>query len=71
MTPLVEDLLHLPLSASAYLQMLSLVTILHNTELTVAPDKWRCANVADKYSSQKIYELIHKIPAAPNTIYLI
>jgi hypothetical protein len=71
MTPLVEDLFHLPLSASAYMQMLSLVTMFHHTELTDAPDKWRCASVADKYSSQKIYELIHKVPVALDTFALI
>jgi hypothetical protein len=38
--------------------------MLHNTELKDAPDKLRCASVADKYSSQKIYELMHKVPAA-------
>jgi hypothetical protein len=64
MTPLVKDLFHLSLSAQAYLQMVSLVIMLHNTELTNAPDKLRCASVADKYSSQKIYELMHKVPAA-------
>jgi hypothetical protein len=36
----------------------------------VTPDKWRCASVADKYSSQEIYELIDKVLATPDTITL-
>lgn len=62
---------HLPLSAQAYLQMLSLVTMHHNMELTDTSDKWRCANIADKYSSRKIYEIKHKVPEAPYTFALI
>jgi hypothetical protein len=71
MAPLIEDLFHLPLSAPAYMQMLTLVTMLHNMELSDMPDKWVCANNADKYSSQKIYKIIHKLLEVPDTFALV
>jgi hypothetical protein len=53
------------------MQMLTLVIMLHNMELSDMLDKWMCANNADKYSSQKIYKLIHKVPEALDTFALI
>jgi hypothetical protein len=70
MTPLIEDLFHLALSAPAYVQMLMLVTMLHDMELSDMPDKWMSANNTDKYSSQRVYKLIHKIPEVPDTFAL-
>jgi hypothetical protein len=51
MAPLIEDLFHLALSAPAYVQMLMLVTMLHDMELSDMPDKWMSVNNTDKYSS--------------------
>jgi hypothetical protein len=68
---LIEDLFHLPLSAPAYVQMLTLVTILHDMELSDMRDKWMCANNTDKYSSQRIYKLIHKAPKVSDTFALV
>jgi hypothetical protein len=42
MAPLIDDLFHLPLSVPAYMQMLTLLTMLHNMELSDVPDKWMC-----------------------------
>lgn len=57
--PMTEEIFHLPLSASAYRQMLLLDTILHDVDLSDTPDIWTYANNSDKYSSQQVYKLIH------------
>jgi hypothetical protein len=71
MVPMIEDLFHLLLSAPAYGQMLLLVTMLHEMELSDMSDKWTCANNTDTYSSQRGYKLIHKTPKVSDTFALI
>jgi hypothetical protein len=71
MVPMIEGLFHLPLSAPAYGQMLLLGTMLHEVGLSDTPDKLTCANNSDKYSSQKVYKLIHETPEVPDTFAML